>query len=97
MTSNEFQQMLVDLMKQGLHINMFMEEGTLWFDLNTGMKSHLHLKYNEKEGVAEYRGRYDATGVITDMDDLEITVRGCNHGRGFCNSAWHGILRGILE
>lgn len=97
MTSNDFQQMLVDLMRQGLYIEMFMVDGVLWFNMNTGMKSHLHLTYNEKEGFAEYRGRYDATGVITSMDDLESVVRGCNYGRGFCNSAWYVILKGILE
>ena len=94
MTKTEFQEMLVDLMRKGLHIHMFMEKGLLWFDLNTFMKSHLHVKYNEDLQRAEYRARYDATGVITDWDDLMIVVRECDHGRGFANSAWLDILQG---
>ena len=94
MTKTEFQEMLVDLMRKGLHIHMFMEKGLLWFDLNTGMKSHLHIKYNEDLQITEYRARYDATGVITDWDDLMIVVRECDHGRGFANIAWFDILQG---
>ena len=94
MTKTEFQEMLVDLMRKGLRINMFMEEGVIWFDLNTGMKSHLHIKYDDARQTAEYRARYDTTGVITDWDDLMIVVRECDHGRGFANSTWFDILQG---
>ena len=94
MTKTEFQEMLVNLMRKGLHIHMFMEKDVLWFDLNTGMKSHLHIKFNEQTNTADYRARYDETGVITDWDDLMIVVRSCDHGRGFANSVWLDILQG---
>lgn len=94
MTNFEFQELLVALMRKGLHIDMFMEKGVLWFNLNTGMKSHLHVKYNEDLQRAEYRARYDTRGVITDWDDLMIVVRECDHGRGFANSTWFDILKG---
>lgn len=94
MTNFEFQEMLVALMRKGLHIDMFMEDGVLWFNLNTGMKSHLHIKYNEDLQIAEYRARYDETGIIAGWDDLIIVVRGCDYGRGFANYIWYDILIG---
>lgn len=93
MTCTEFQQLLVDLMQKGLEIKMFMEQDTLWFDLNTGMKSHLHITFDEGAECARYRARYDETGTIEDWDDLMIVVRDCDHGRGFANYAWHEILK----
>ena len=53
-----------------------------------------NIKFNEETGTADYRARYDETGVITDWDDLMIVVRECDHGRGFANSAWLDILQG---
>lgn len=96
MNRDQFQQILVDLMRQGLQITMFMEGDVVWFDLHTGMKSHLHVCHNDKLQVMEYRARYDQVGTITDMDDLLIVVRGCDYGRGFANSVWLAILGGRL-
>ena len=92
MTQDEFQNMLVSLMKHGLTINMFLEKEVLWFDLNTGMKSHLHLTFNKETNEAQYRARYDKKGTIEDWDDLIFVVRGCDHGRGFANGTWLDIL-----
>jgi hypothetical protein len=96
MTKQEFQQMLVDLMNQGLRIDMFIEQDTLWFDLNTGMKSHLHITYDEADQIAKFRGRYDKQGVITDLDDLLMEVRGCDYGRGFASAQWFDIFGDTL-
>lgn len=97
MTQTEFQQMLVDLMKQGLEIKMFIRADELWFDLCTGMKSHLHLSYCESIQAARYKARYDKTGIVTDMDDLLDEVRQCNYGRDFSNPVWFHILKGKLS
>ena len=59
---------------------------------SAGMKSHLHIRHNETSQTTEYRGRYDAQGVITGLDDLIETVRGCAHGRDFASYEWCGIL-----
>ena len=64
MTQDEFQNILVRLMKYGLEIKMFIESDVLWFDLNTQMKSHLHLSFNKETNAANYRARYDEKGTI---------------------------------
>ena len=94
MTQNEFQQMLVGLMTKGLRIEMFIEDGKSWFDMATGMKSHLHLTYNEPAQTTEYRGRYDVKGTITDTEDLMLAVRDCLCGRDFMSYVWADILKG---
>jgi hypothetical protein len=95
MTQDQFQQMLIDLMQHGLRIEMFIEDGDLWFNMNTGMKSHLHIRYDKDRQVAPYRGRYDVSGEIYDMEDLLHVVHTCDYGRGFANDGWFDILKGV--
>lgn len=92
MTQDEFQNILVRLMKYGLEIKMFIESDVLWFDLNTQMKSHLHLSFNKETNAANYRARYDEKGTIEYWGELIRAVRACDHGRGFANSVWFDIL-----
>lgn len=93
MTSNEFYKILSDLLNRGLEITMFAEDKVIWYNLNTGMKSHLHIRFEESKQCIVYRARYDETGVITDWEDLMIVVRRCDHGRGFANHVWQDILK----
>ena len=94
MTEDGLKDLLKELMRQGLRIEMFMENGQVWYDLNTGMKSHLHIRYDNIAEEVCYRGRYEVTGTIDDMQDLLWAVRRCDHGRGFANSVWFDILEG---
>lgn len=50
-------------------------------NLNTGMKSGLHLFY--EHGVYVAKMRYDTTRVIGTFWDLYLAVKSCMHGRDF--------------
>lgn len=93
MTSNEFYKILSDLLNRGLEITLFAEDKVIWHNLNTGMKSHLYIRFEESKQCIVYRARYDETGVITDWEDLMTVVRGCDYGRGFANHVWQDILK----
>lgn len=92
MTSTEFQNILVGFMRQGLQIEMYMRGDTVWFDLSTGMKSELHIAYNEEQQAINYKGRYGLTGTANTEEQLLDVVRDCEHGRGFANSVWYTII-----
>lgn len=95
MTPKQFQKLLMDLMRKGVRPEMFLEGGRVWFDLNTGMKSHLHISYDK--GTVVYHGRYGVTGTISDWDALILVVRNCDYGRGFASYPWHYILNDDSE
>ena len=92
MTKDEFAEMLMEVVKGGVEISMFYHKEGFWFNMNTGMKSHLFVTYDEEKEVCVYEGRYDVTGTIEDLDELLWAVRKCDYGRGFMNGAWVELL-----
>lgn len=94
MTPEYFKQLMERLMQLGLHITMFMENGTVWFDLNTGMKSQLHVRYDENNQILLFKTRYNESGTIEDWNDLIYVARRCMCGRDF---TWFDILKADLE
>ena len=58
----------------------------VYLDLNTGMKSDLHLYYIEERGYVA-KCRYDYEEVITYFSDLHYAIRKCMHGKGFMSSS----------
>lgn len=58
-----------------------LEIGKDYIDINTGMKSHLHIKYNGGKYFAHMR-----YGIVNEVDtfyNFYQSVRDCEHGRGF--------------
>lgn len=55
-----------------------------YIDIETGMKSHLHLHY--EDGVYVAKMRYGESKVIDNFFDLYLSVRNCEHGRDFMGS-----------
>ena len=61
---------------------------TLWedyIDLNTGMKSHLHLYYGGGKYLAKMR--YGTVDIISEFSDLYWAIRRCEHGKGFMSGS----------
>lgn len=56
-----------------------------YIDLNTGMKSHCHLYY--EDGIYIAKMRYDDEKVIETFFDLYMAVKECEHGREFMSSS----------
>lgn len=55
-----------------------------YIDLDTGMKSHLHLYYEDGNYVAKMR--YGEEVNILYFSCLHSAIRDCEHGRGFMAS-----------
>ena len=57
-----------------------------YMNLNTGMKSHLHIYY-EEDGFYYACTRYDSPVKLTYFFDLHDVIRRCECGKEFMNSA----------
>lgn len=78
------------------------EDYGIYYDLNTGMKSHCHLVF--KGGYIRIHKRYgDVTAIITSMEDFEFQldniineicweVKDCLCGRDYMSSYWADLL-----
>lgn len=90
MTPQEFDDMLLEVVKSGVGVTMSYNEGTLWYNMNTGMKSDLYIALIENVCVAV--DRYDHKATIESLEDLVDEVRCCDYGRGFFNEEWKALL-----
>ncbi len=91
MKKEEFEKMIDKVLDAGIEITLFKSEGKTIYDLNTGMKSHLHLSF--KDDVCNFYGRYGVEGVIEDFDNLLQEVANCDHGKGFANQSWSKLVK----
>jgi hypothetical protein len=84
-----FQEIISRLLDEKIKITIFKEDGLIWYDLNTGMKSHLYIA---DDGEFKYKGRYDKEGEFETFGELLRIVSGCRHGRDFANEDWMNLL-----
>ena len=84
-----FQEIISRLLDEKISITLFKEDNVVWYDLNTGMKSHLHIA---DDGEFKYKGRYNKEGKFETFDDLLSIVSGCRYGRDFANANWMDLL-----
>ena len=78
-------------------------QGDLFYDLNTGAKSHLHLyedftlegRYDHKYTLDAYDTE-DIEGILT---EVFFCFRDCLHGRAYYNDDWMklGVSLGLVE
>lgn len=96
-----FDEMVNKLLDNGIVITLSKEDGVVWYDLNTEMKSELLIAKAEVGGdaTAVYKKRYGESGEIDTWCDLMFTAKQCMHGRDFLHSAWEQLLlgEGILD
>lgn len=90
MTKEEFDSMLLAVVKSGVTVGMSYRDGAIHYDMNTGMKSDLSISWKDEACVA--KGRYDHVATIEGLEDLICEVRGCDRGRGFMNAEWGELL-----
>lgn len=91
MTKEEFRQLIHRVLDVTDTVSITRDsEGHLWFNLNTGMKSHLEIALVDERCV--YRGRYDATGEIHDFDELVQVIDKCKYGRVNGNPDWLSLI-----
>lgn len=76
------------------------EDYGIYYDLNTGMKSHAHMVF---VGMDDYikvymrYGEHDSVDLMNktleeSIEDLCHIIKGCLHGRDFISSNWADLL-----
>lgn len=65
-------------------------EGVTYIDLNTGMKSYLHLYC--LDGVWYLQDRYSWWSDVDSWDTILDAAKDCLHGREYMHPAWQKIL-----
>lgn len=91
MTHEEFDSIITRLVvEHGIEITIKNSLHGLIYNLNTSMKSHLHVWY--ADGKAHYSGRYYTQGTFDDWYELLCAVKDCMYGRNFGDSSWLILL-----
>jgi hypothetical protein len=97
-----FEEMIDKMLDNGIEITLKKENGVVWYDLNTGAKSHLWVAKSPNPGgdeTAISQGRYGHKGSINTWSDLMWEVKDCLCGRDYMATNWEGLLakEGILK
>lgn len=85
---------------KGIHITIDKSEDYgIYYDLNTGMKSHAHMVFHANFIKIYMRYGEHNSVDITDKSSLDevieeicYIVKGCMYGRDFLNGAWEKLL-----
>ena len=82
---------LIELMlKEGLIFSISQNTDGIYLDLNTGMKSHAYLYYEDTGYIL--RMRYGAKCVVETLGDIAYWIRDCMQGRDFMNGARASVV-----
>lgn len=97
-----FEEIIDKLLDNGIEITLKKQDGVVWYDLNTGMKSHLWITKDEDYAdgpFAKYQARYDESGTIRGWSDLMWVAKQCKYGYDFINTSWCELLvkEGMLQ
>lgn len=98
MTKSEFDDIIRQLLQSGIQITLRWDNDRIIHDLNTGMKSHLYIAWDESVEAIRCWGRYDHEATVDSFNGLLWEVKNCMHGRDFADAAWIDLLvnNGIL-
>lgn len=92
-TATTLHPLVMQLLESGVEVTMFLDSSkTVWFNLNSMAKSHMHAHANE-DGSLTVNLRYDETRVVRNFDELLMTANYARHGRDFMNDAWVTLLK----
>jgi hypothetical protein len=86
--------LITKLVEEGIEItidkDMYGGPVGIYYDLNTGMKSHCYL--TDADGTIKAYTRYDKVHEVEDYGDLLYIVKDCMHGRNYLAGAWLKLL-----
>ena len=82
------------LVKNGIQVTTTYNEvkDCVIYDLNTGMKSHCHLRWDNEKNSIVADMRYDKSEYIDTYSDVLWAVKSCLQGRDYMGSAWESLL-----
>lgn len=89
-----------EILKAGVPVSIIYQNDEIWYDLNTGAKSHLHIQPLDN-GKYAINTRYDGLQVVSihNTDDVVRLVRHCMCGRDYANDGWINLMlkHGVAE
>jgi hypothetical protein len=88
--------MLEQVLEAGVEVTLFLNKGVVYYNLNTGAKSHMHLF--EVDGKYYVDMRYDEIHEVSDFEQLVSLCAHAMHGQTYVSNAWRKVLtdRGYL-
>lgn len=87
---NKLLDQLIDrLLDNRIEITLRKVQGTIHYDLNTGMKSGLEIWLNADQ--IHWEGRY-SSGTISSWEDLIDVAADCMCGREYASTSWLKLL-----
>lgn len=94
----DFVDIIDRLLNEGIEITLKKIDGNVWYDLNTGMKSHLWIA-PATNGEFKFSTRYSEGVEELDINQLLHLARHCLHGRDYMNGNWQRLLEkeGLIE
>jgi len=79
------------LISQGLELSFSRDaEQRVYLNLNTGMKSHCWLYFEDGSYVC--RMRYDEVQEVKTLSDILYCIKNCKHRKDFMHSVWADII-----
>lgn len=97
MNKEEFDSILEEVLKHGIAITLRIgQDGIIWYDMNTLMKSGLQIALIDN--ICKYQERY-VSGTINDINELLYNVKYCMCSRGYGSPDWLDWLEkeGLLK
>jgi hypothetical protein len=86
--------LILTLLQHGITVELLQcKDESILFNVNTGAKSHLHLKLNDDDQTFTGLGRYgDEYGHIQTLDDVCSAVHSCMCSRPSVSEPWKQLL-----
>ncbi len=72
------------------------ETGEIYYDLQSGMKSHMYLYLDPTGGYNhKIKLRYNEEKLVEDLWDVLHVARYAMHGRDYASYLWHDFMKGF--
>jgi len=78
------------MLKEGLIFSIAQNARGTYLDLNTSMKSHAYLYYENDKYIL--RMRYENEAVVETLEDIAYWIKHCLQGREYMNGSWMSIV-----
>lgn len=90
---SKLQEIIEEIVKSGVEVTIGYnrQKERAYYDLNTQMKSHLHIYEDNSDNII-VEGRYDYIAHVDDLSDVMYQIKYCNHGRGFYNPQYQNLF-----
>jgi hypothetical protein len=83
--------LILELLDLGIQPQVWKKDGTIYWDLNLGAKSHMYL-YERGNGNYFVDMRYGETHAVSCVKDLVCLAQHGMHGRDYIDMKWAVLI-----